>query len=206
MLSPGGRASARPQWKWLLRQRVEATLILNPPSGAALPGSKGGRRAIFHGREGGGNQEKMSVFSIISNVSEGGRNAGAPVAICGHVAEDAPHAAQPVHLRRRRDFLKGAPAGRARPPGGPCERMGHGGPPGGRPLPASRMGNGSPGGLAPPRRGATTFCNRAKGTPRERGGLPGRGFSTAIDCGRLQSFQVGVSASLAGWRCRLFRG
>ena len=36
------------------------------------------------------------------------------------------------------DFLSGASSGRARPPGGPCGRMVHGGPPGGRPLPGSR--------------------------------------------------------------------
>ncbi len=42
-----------------------------------------------------------------------------------------------VVLRKRCDFFSGAPAGRARPPGGPCERMAYDGPPGGRPLPAS---------------------------------------------------------------------
>ncbi len=42
-----------------------------------------------------------------------------------------------VARRKPCDFLSGAPAGRARPPGGPCKRMAYDGPPGGRPLPAS---------------------------------------------------------------------
>jgi hypothetical protein len=40
-------------------------------------------------------------------------------------------------VRRKPCDFPGAPAGRARPPGGPCERMACDGPPGGRPLPAS---------------------------------------------------------------------
>ncbi len=42
-----------------------------------------------------------------------------------------------VVRRKPCDFLSGAPAGRARPPGGPCERRACDGPPGGRPLPAT---------------------------------------------------------------------
>ncbi len=40
-------------------------------------------------------------------------------------------------VRRKPCDFSGAPAGRAQPPGGPCERMACDGPPGGRPLPAS---------------------------------------------------------------------